>query len=68
MGYHHYHTTDLDTIKREYNTLGIDSFVTRYKKYEALIGDSDVINFIEDKIKLSYELQKRNGRIEACNE
>jgi len=60
MGYHKCHIPDLDVLKIQFDKLGLKSFVEKYKKCEALIGDSISIQFIESKIKLWYELQKRN--------
>jgi len=50
MGYHHCHIPDLVTLKKQYDTLGLDAFIVRYKNCQGIIGDSDAIKFIEDKI------------------
>lgn len=59
MGYHKCHIPDLDVLKAQFDKLGLKSFAERYKKYEVLIGDSISIQFIETKLKIWYELQKR---------
>ena len=54
MGHHTCHIPDLEILIEQYNTLGLEAFVARYKKCQALIGDSDAIQYIEDKfLKLS---------------
>ena len=42
---------DYEQILKEFERLGIERFVKRYRKYEALVGDSNSINFIETKIR-----------------
>jgi hypothetical protein len=68
MGHHICHLADLEILEKQYNTLGVDKFVLRYKKYEAFIGDSEAIRFIEEKIKFVYELQNYKGRTKPRNE
>ena len=50
MGYHHCHIPTIDVCVKEYTLVGLDTFVKKYTKCEYLIGDSDAIRFIEDKI------------------
>jgi hypothetical protein len=50
MGYHHCHIPDLQTLQTQYEVLGLTNFVMRYKNCQGIIGDSDAIKFIEDKI------------------
>lgn len=47
MGHHKCHIPDLETLKKQYETLGLERFVARYKKCECMIGDSNSIKFIE---------------------
>lgn len=42
---------DYADIVKQFEQLGIEKFVARYRKYEAFVGDSNSIRFIEDKIK-----------------
>ena len=59
MGYHHCHIPDLQTLQTQYESLGLTDFVLRYKKCLALIGDSDAIRFIEDKINEFLKISKK---------
>ena len=59
MGYHHCHVPNMNQIKRELESLGLDEFIRIYSKYECLIGDSDVIEFIEQKA-IELENKKSN--------
>ena len=42
---------DYTDIVKQFELLGIEKFVKIYRKYEALIGESKSIRFIEDKIE-----------------
>jgi hypothetical protein len=37
-----------------YNSVDLETFVKRFRKYDSWSGDSDAINFLENKIK-EYE-------------
>jgi hypothetical protein len=50
MGYHHCQIPSLETLIKQFTLIGIDKFVAKYSKCEYLVGDSDAIGFIEDKI------------------
>jgi hypothetical protein len=59
MGYHHCHVPNMKQIQRELESLGLEEFIRIYSKYECLIGDSDVIEFIEQKA-IELENKKSN--------
>ena len=52
MGYHHCNIPDLETLKQQYDNLGLEKFVARYTKCQALIGDSEAIRYIENMCKI----------------
>jgi hypothetical protein len=59
MAYHHCHIPDLETLKKQYDTLGLELFVARYKKCECLIGDSEGIRYIEHMCKILNEINSK---------
>jgi hypothetical protein len=56
MGYHHCHIPDLEVLKTQYDSLGLEGFVERYKKCEFLIGDTESIRYIEHMFKILKEI------------
>jgi hypothetical protein len=56
MGFNHCYFSSLDNLQREYENVGLEKFVKRYRKYHALTGPSECFRFLEDKQK-EYELQ-----------
>jgi len=56
MGFNHCYFSSLDNLQKEYESVGLESFVKRYRKYDALTGPSECFRFLEDKLK-EYELQ-----------
>lgn len=59
MGYHHCHVPNMQQIQRELESYGLEEFIRVYSKYECLIGDSEVIEFIEQKA-IELENKKSN--------
>jgi hypothetical protein len=59
MGYHHCHIPDLETLKKQYDSLGLEGFVALYKKCECLIGDTEAIRYIEHMCKILKEINSK---------
>ena len=59
MGYHHCNIPDLETLKQQYDNLGLEKFVARYTKCQALIGDSEAIRYIEHMCKILREINSK---------
>jgi hypothetical protein len=60
MGFNHCHISNLSSVMYELETYGIEKFVKCYTSYDAYSGDSDAINFIEQKLKEYYEQTTTN--------
>ena len=60
MGFNHCHISNLSSVMYELETYGIEKFVKLYTSYDAYSGDSDAINFIEQKLKEYYEQTNTN--------
>jgi hypothetical protein len=43
----------------QYDVLGLERFVARYKKCEAIVGDSEAIRYIERMCKLLNEINSK---------
>jgi hypothetical protein len=52
MGFNHCYVGNILRIQEELEKVGLEKFVKRYQKYDAISGESDSINFIEEKVKL----------------
>lgn len=50
MGYHHCHIPPIEACVKQYTLLGLEAFAKRYSKCEMLIGDSESIRFVEEKL------------------
>jgi hypothetical protein len=59
MSNHICHIPDLKTLIDQYDALGLERFVARYKKCEAIIGDSDAILYVERMCRLLKEINSK---------
>lgn len=44
-----HYTSNYEELVNEFEMIGLDKFASKYIKYDALIGESDAITFIENK-------------------
>jgi hypothetical protein len=58
MGFNHCYLTSVENLQLELNNVGLELFIKRYRKYDALTGPSECFRFIEEKIKELEELNK----------
>jgi len=56
VGFNHCYFSNIETLRAEYESVGLESFVKRYRKYDAITGPSECFRFLEEKQK-EYELQ-----------
>ena len=54
MGFNHCYVSNILQIQKELDDFGIETFVKRYTKYDAISGDSECIDFIEGIVKKYY--------------
>lgn len=52
MGFNHCYVGNILQIQKELDDVGLEKFVKRYQKYDAISGESDSIDFIEKRVKL----------------
>ena len=55
------HITDYQELVNQFQKIGLEKFASKYMKYDALIGESRAIEFIESKIKLMLELKYKSN-------
>jgi len=54
MGYHHCHLPEVNKLEEQFQKLGLEQFIKYYSKYETLIGETDRMSYIQQKIKLCH--------------
>ena len=52
---------DYNELVNQFEKIGLEKFASKYIKYDALIGESRAIEFIESKIKLMLELKYKSN-------
>lgn len=57
MGFNNCYVPDIDKLKQYYESVDLETFVNRFRKYDAWTGSTESLNFLEQKIK-KYELQQ----------
>ena len=68
MGFNHCYVGNVLQIQKELEELGLEKFVKRYKKYDAISGESECIEFIEQRVKL-WDIIRLDGgqRVDQTN-
>ena len=54
MGFNNCYIPNYNQLVEYYSSVDLETFVKRFKKYDSWSGDSDAMNFLENKIK-EYE-------------
>jgi hypothetical protein len=52
MGFNNCYIPNYNQLVEYYNSVDLETFVKRFRKYDSWTGDSDAMNFLENKIKL----------------
>jgi hypothetical protein len=52
------HLPQVEQLMKEFENVGIETFVDTYTSYESLTGPSDSMKFIEDKVKEYKQIKK----------
>lgn len=60
MGFNHCHISSVENLQMELENVGLENFVKRYRKYDAITGPSESFRFLEEKIK-EYESVTNNN-------
>jgi hypothetical protein len=67
MGFNHCYLSNVENLQREYDNVGLETFVKRYGKYDAITGPSESFRFLEKKIKEYETVNKNNNDINYIN-
>ena len=54
MGFNNCYLPNLNELTEFYNKFGLEVLYNRFRKYDCWTGDSDAMNYLENKIK-EYE-------------
>ena len=57
MGFNNCYLPEYDELIEYYNSVTLEVFVKRFRKYDCWTGSSESMNFLESKVKEYYELQ-----------
>ena len=57
MGFNNCYLPNYNQLIEYYNSVDLETFIKRFKKYDNWTGDSDAMKFLESKVK-EYELQQ----------
>jgi len=58
MGFNNCYLPEYDELIKYYNSVTLEVFVKRFRKYDCWTGSSESMNFLENKVKEYYELQQ----------
>ena len=62
MGFNHCYVGNVIQIQKELEEVGLDKFVKRYSSYEFISGDTESIDFIEQRVKLWHTINLDGGQ------
>lgn len=65
MGFNHCHVSNILQIHKELDMLGLKAFAERYRKYDAISGDSESISFITSLVSKYFG---ETGEIKSVEE
>jgi len=57
MGFNHCYISSVENLQLELERWGLETFVKRYRKYDAITGPNESFKFLDEK-KKEYELQQ----------
>lgn len=60
MGFNNCYLPDIDKLKEYFDSVDLETFVNRYRKYDCWTGSSESLDFLEEKVNLYYNLKNNN--------
>ena len=60
MGFNNRYLPDIDKLKQYYESVDLETFVNRFRKYDCWTGSSESFDFLEQKIN-EYENNKQTN-------
>ena len=64
MGFNNCYVPDIDKLKEYSESVDLETFVNRFRKYDCWTGSSESLDFLEKKINLYENLKNNNIRWE----
>ena len=64
MGFNNCYLPDIDKLKEYSESVDLETFVNRFRKYDCWTGSSESLDFLEKKINLYENLKNNNIRWE----
>ena len=62
MGFNQCYISNIENLQKEFENVGLETFVKRYTKYECLTGSTESMNFLEQKVKLWHTINLGGGQ------
>jgi len=56
MGFNHCYVGNILYLQKELEDVGLEKFVKRYSSYEFISGDTEAVEFIEQRVKLWHTI------------
>jgi hypothetical protein len=56
MGFNHCYVGNILYLQKELEDVGLEKFVKRYSSYEFISGDTESVDFIEQRVKLWHTI------------
>jgi hypothetical protein len=63
MGFNNCYLPDIDKMKEYFESVDLETFVNRFRKYDCWTGSSDSFDFLEQKINLYENLKNGNTNL-----
>lgn len=63
MGFNNCYLPDIDKLKEYFDSVDLETFVNRFRKYDAWTGSSESMDFLEKKINLYENLKNNNTNL-----
>ena len=64
MGFNHCYVGNILYLQKELEDVGLEKFVKRYSSYEFISGDTESVEFIEQRVKLWHTTNLDGGQKE----
>ena len=64
MGFNNCYVPDIDKLREYSESVDLETFVNRFRKYDCWTGSSESLDFLEKKINLYENLKNNNIRWE----
>lgn len=60
MGFNNCYLPDIDKLKEYFDSVDLETFVNRFRKYDCWTGSTESLDFLEEKVNLYYNLKNND--------